>query len=306
MDSDNFDKFIEETIFPELEPLEKKRQEKVNIFWIITVCIIAIDIIFVALTHSIFSLFFVLIISLIGISIARSALFKSYDAEFSAHAIGNIAKFIDKNLTYNRNGHISPNEYKASRLFLRSYDGFTGRDLISGKLGKTEVKFSYLYTYYEEETEDSDGHKTTHTYTIFDGLFFIADFNKRFSGEVYLFPHGFRFFSPRKGTKKIPLENPNFNDIFDVYGSDPVVSMYAISTSLMDRLLNFKQKTGSKINMSLIDSRLYLAISGYKPFKVPIFNTVYNKDIYYGYLKQLKFASGIVDELNLNTRIWSV
>lgn len=306
MDSDNFDKFIEETIFPELEPLEKKRQEKVNIFWIITVCIIAIDIIFVALTHSIFSLFFVLIISLIGISIARSALFKSYDAEFSAHAIGNIAKFIDKNLTYNRNGHISPNEYKASRLFLRSYDGFTGRDLIAGKLDKTEVKFSYLYTYYEEETEDSDGHKTTHTYTIFDGLFFIADFNKRFSGEVYLFPHGFRFFSPRKGTKKIPLENPNFNDIFDVYGSDPVVSMYAISTSLMDRLLNFKQKTGSKINMSLIDSRLYLAISGYKPFKVPIFNTVYNKDIYYGYLKQLKFASGIVDELNLNTRIWSV
>lgn len=306
MDSDNFDKFIEETIFPELEPLEKKRQEKVNIFWIITVCIIAIDIIFVALTHSIFYLFFVLIISLIGISIARSTLFKSYDAEFSAHAIGNIAKFIDKNLNYNRNGHISPDGYKASRLFLRSYDGFTGRDLISGKLDKTEVKFSYLYTYYEEETEDSDGHKTTHTYTIFDGLFFIADFNKRFSGEVYLFPHGFRFFSPRKGTKKIPLENPNFNDIFDVYGSDPVVSMYAISTSLMDRLLNFKQKTGSKINMSLIDSTLYLAISGYKPFKVPIFNTVYNKDIYYGYLKQLKFASGIVDELNLNTRIWSV
>jgi hypothetical protein len=82
--------------------------------------------------------------------------------------------------------------------------------------------------------------------------------------------------------------------------------MYAISTSLMDRLLNFKQKTGSKINMSLIDSTLYLAISGYKPFKVPIFDTVYNKEIYYGYLSQLKFASGIVDELNLNTRIWSV
>jgi hypothetical protein len=301
----NFDKFIEETIYPELEPLEKKRQEKVNIFWIITVCIIILDIILIVLIQSIFSLFFIGIISLIGIGFLRNGLFKSYDAEFSAHAIGNITKFIDKNLTYNRNAYISPNEYKASRLFLTSYDGYAGRDLVLGKLGKTEVKFSYLYTYYEEETEDSDGNKTTHRYTIFDGLFFIADFNKRFSGEVYLFPHGFRFFSPRKGTKKIPLENPNFNDIFDVYGSDPVVSMYAISTSLMDRLLNFKQKTGSKINMSLIDSTLYLAISGYKPFKVPIFDTVYNKEIYYGYLRQLKFASGIVDELNLNTRIWS-
>jgi hypothetical protein len=307
-DNENFDKFIEETIFPELEPLEKTRQEKVNTFWIIIVCIAVLDIILFVMTQSLFTGLFALIISLAAAGIARNALFKKYDADFSSHAIGNIAKFIDKNLTYARNGHISPQEYKASRLFLRSYDGFTGRDLVSGKLDKTQVKFSYLYTYYEEESEDSDGHKTTHTYTIFDGLFFIADFNKRFNGEVYLFPHSFNLFSfsPRKGTKKIPLENPEFNNLFDVYGSDPVVSMYAISTSLMDRLLNFKKKTNSKINMSLINSTLFLAISGYKPFKIPIFETVYNKNLYYGYLGQLKFATGIVDEFNLNTRIWSV
>ncbi|MGC8555277.1 MAG: DUF3137 domain-containing protein [Candidatus Acidulodesulfobacterium sp.] len=303
-DTENFDKFIEETIFPELEPLEKTRQQKVNIFWIIIACIVSIDIIVFAITQSIFSTIFSLIISLAIIGITKNALFKKYDTEFSSHAIGNITKFIDKNLIYNRNGHISPEEYKASRLFLKSYDGFIGRDLVTGKLDKTQVKFSYLYTYYEEESEDSDGHKTTHRYTIFDGLFFIADFNKKFSGEVYLFPHGFRFFSPRKGTNKILLENPEFNSIFDVYGSDPVVSMYAISTSLMDRLLNFKKKTNSKINMSLINSTLYLAVSGYKPFKVPIFDTVYNKNLYYGYLGQLKFATGIVDEFNLNTRIW--
>ncbi len=36
-DNENFDKFIEETILPELEPLEKIGQEKVNIFWVIVV-----------------------------------------------------------------------------------------------------------------------------------------------------------------------------------------------------------------------------------------------------------------------------
>jgi hypothetical protein len=196
MDNENFDKFIEETIFPQLEPLEKSRQEKVNIFWGIAVFIIILDIVAYAITQSLFTLSFILILSFIAASITKNLLFKKYDAEFSSHAIGNIAKFIDKNLTYSRNAFISQSEYKASNLFLRSYDGYTGRDLVTGKLDKTQVKFSYLYTYYEEESEDSDGHKTTHRYTIFDGLFFIADFNKRFSGEVYLFPHGFRFFSP--------------------------------------------------------------------------------------------------------------
>ena len=121
-----------------------------------------------------------------------------------------------------------------------------------------------------------------------------------------MFPHGFRFFSPRGGAKKIPLENPDFNRIFDVYGSDPVVSMYAISTSLMDRLLNFSERVNSKINMSLINSTLYLAIGNYKPFKVPVFDTVFNKEIYYDYLKRLQFATGIVEDFNLNTRIWTV
>jgi len=305
---EDFDKFIEETIFPELNPLEETRKRNVTYFWVALMIIIAVALSVIVIYQSIFTVFFVIILSIIISGILHGAIFKKYDAEFSSKAIGNIVKFIDKNLEYERNSHISEAEYKSSRLFLTGYDGFSGKDLVYGKLNKTSLKFSYLYTYYEEESEDSDGHKTTHRYTIFDGLFFIADFNKRFNGEVYVFPHGFRFFSPRKGTKKIPMEDPDFNSLFDVYGSDPVISMYVISTSLIKRLMDFKRKTGSKngVNLSLINSTLNIAVNNYKPFKVPFFKTVFDKEIYYGYLNQLKFATGIVDDLNLNTRIWTV
>ncbi|MHB1644897.1 MAG: DUF3137 domain-containing protein [Candidatus Acididesulfobacter diazotrophicus] len=303
---DDFDKFIEDTVFPELNPLEEIRKNKLTTFWIGITVISVIAFIIIVISLNVFAIFFVLILSLISISFFYRSIFKSYDAEFSSKAIGNIVKFINKNLEYSRNSHITEAEYKSSKLFLTGYDGFSGRDLVYGKIDKTAIKFSYLYTYYEEEDEDSNGNKTTHTCTIFAGLFLIADFNKIFSGEVYVFPHGFRLFSPRKGTKKISLEDPNFNDLFDVYGSDPVVSMYVISTSLAARLLDFKKRFNSKANFSLINSTLCLAINDYKPFKVPVFTTVLNKDIYYNYLNQLKFATGIVDDLNLNTRIWTV
>jgi hypothetical protein len=305
---DDFDKFIEKTIFPELSPLEETRKSKVTSFWAGTIVIIIIALSAALIFQSAFTAILTLILSVLAVGFLYNILFKSYDADFSSKAIRSIVKFIDKNLEYQRNSHISEAEYKSSRLFLTGYDGFSGRDLVYGKLDKTAVKFSYLYTYYEEESEDSDGHKTTRRYTIFDGLFFIADFNKRFNGEVYLFPHGFRFFSPRKGTKKIPLEDPDFNSLFDVYGSDPVISMYVISTSLMKRLLDFRNKVNAKrgVSLSLINSTLNIAVSNYKPFKVPFFSTVFDKEIYYHYLDQLKFATGIVDDLNLNTRIWTV
>ncbi len=326
---DDFYKFIDEKIFPELESIEAKRKKSieairkkiVSMLCVIPVFIIIFFIIgIVTVTYitniivasTIGGIIFVvyLIIFVVYCCIIKSIIkkYEKYISEFSSVIIGNIAKSIDNNLEYARNSHITPSEYKASGLFLTRYDRFDGKDLVYGKLDKTEIKFSYLSTYHNEIKANI---AKIVEHPIFDGLFFIADFNKRFSGEVYLIPHipglGFFFHSPRSGTKKILLENHNFNRKFDVYGSDPVVTMYTISTSFVDRLLNFSRETYPMLftRMSLINSTLYLAIWGkYKP-EVPVRGTVFNKKICYDYLKQLKFATGIVEELNLNTRIWT-
>lgn len=304
---EDFNKFLEEVIFPELTPLEKLRNKKVTVFWVSLTFIVIFALLVIITFQSVFVAFFMVIFVLIISVMLLNGLSRKYSLEFSSKAIGSIVKFIDKNLEYDRKGHISESDYKESKLFLTWYDGFTGSDLVYGKIDKTSIKFSYLYTYYEDEDEDSEGHRTTHTHTIFSGLFFIADFNKKFNGEVYVFSHQSGFFSPRKGTKKIPMEDPDFNKIFDVYGSDPIVSMYVISTSLVKRLLEFVEKTKTKneIALSFINSVLYIAVSNYKPFEIPFFKTIFDKKIYYSYLEQLKFATSIVNELNLNTRIWT-
>ncbi len=314
---DDFDRFLEDKIIPELKPLEEKRKYLSAAMLLSLLIIIGIGIGTSIITvnfssFSFFSLFFGSIFLILYcyafyqflVIIGLVLWYKGYKTEFSAKIIGNIVKFIDKDLEYSEDEYISKEDYNVSGLFPTHYNGYTGADLVSGKLGKTIIKFSYLYTFFREVHRDKDGHTTETIKTIFKGLFFIADFNKKFSDIVYVLPHKFEFLSPLR-SHKITLEDPDFNKNFDVYGSDPVVSRYIISTSLMKRLLDFKNKIKSNFSISFINSNIYIAISGYKSFSIPFFKTLYNKNIYYNYLNQLIFATDIVNSLNLDTRIWT-
>lgn len=57
-------------------------------------------------------------------------------------------------------------------------------------VGSTSIEFSQVHAEYKTETthRDDDGHETTdeHWHTIFQGIFFIADFNKDFRTQVLL------------------------------------------------------------------------------------------------------------------------
>jgi len=58
----------------------------------------------------------------------------------------------------------------------------------------------------------------------------------------------------------IKLEDPEFEKEFCVYGINQIESRYIFSTSLMHRILEFKRKWNTKIYLSFVDSKLYIAI----------------------------------------------
>jgi hypothetical protein len=73
----------------------------------------------------------------------------------------------------------------------------------------------------------------------------------------------------------------------------------------MERILGFKRLTGN-IELSFVDSHIYVAIP-YREnlFEANVFSplTSYSKLESYHY--HLKLVAGIVEELNLNNRIWT-
>lgn len=52
------------------------------------------------------------------------------------------------------------------------------------------------------------------------------------------------------------LEDPEFEKHFAVYSSDQVQAGYILSTSLMSRIVDFKEKSSRRIHLSFIGSIL--------------------------------------------------
>ena len=104
----------------------------------------------------------------------------------------------------------------------------------------------------------------------------------------------------------VKLEDPEFERHFSVYSNDQIEARYILSMSLMKRIVDFKQRTGRKIYMSFVGSKVFVAISYRRNlFEPRIFKTLLDFEPIRQYFEDLELAIGIVDDLNLNTRIWS-
>ena len=313
--------YYETTLMGELQTLEQQRLDVAKKLTIAIVVVLALAAgILLAFGRHFFAnpmlLLFPLVIGVIIIGAMAHYLSRNYVSGFKAGVIANIVKFIDESLTYRPNACMPHAVFKGSKIFQHSADRYRGDDWVSGKVGATALEFSEIHAEYKTETRDSKGHTQTHWHTIFKGLFFRADFNKNFNGSTVVLPDTAErlFGSLGKWLQSInftrgdliKLEDPDFEREFAVYGDDQIEARYILSTSLMRRILDFKQRTGKKIHLSFVHSCLYVAIPYTKDlFEPRLFHTLLDFQPIQQYFQDLQLAISIVEDLNLNTRIWT-
>lgn len=235
---------------------------------------------------------------------------KRYETEVKRQIIPVIVGTISPGVNYDGAHHVEETEYNNSRLFPRA-DRYRGEDLLHGKLGATDFKISEIHTQRRRKTKN----KTKYT-TLFKGVFMVADFHKHFNGRTQVLPDTaerlFGHFLGRKmqktgrqGMELVELEDVDFEKEFAVYSSDQTEARYILSTSLMRRILQLKQSWDSNIYLSFSDGKIYLAIRTTKDFfKVNFYKPITVQKIWV-YLEELLACLDMIEELNLNLRIWS-
>lgn len=253
---------------------------------------------------------------------------RDYRSHFKQMIIEPLIHFIDPNLRYAPDGFIDLLVFQRAEIFQRYVNEYDGEDLVCGTIDKTTIHFSEVRAYYKEENENSlltsaltpkdsigsllDKYK----HTVFKGLFFVADFNKDFLGQVLVMPDKAEKYFGRFGKmlqshnfirgELMKMDNAEFEQAFAVYGSDQIQARYVLTPVIMDKILDFKKKTGAAICLSFKDSVLYITV----PCKRNLFEPKYFKSIVdyidtFRYFQDLTLFISIVDELNLNTRIWT-
>lgn len=313
----DFREFYETNLKPELEIIDRERKlvnRRVITVLCFTIAAIALEIVLIparaAFVRSALPMV-TFVAGMVGTGLAG----KNYRRDFKSKVISRISSFVDEGLEYRPEGMIPLNEFLNSRIFHGPVDSYTGEDYFRGKTGKTDIRFSEVTA--RQKTPDGGGSGSGTEYIIlFRGIFIVADFNKHFKTHTLVLPdtaerifgkfgQTLQSISTGRG-KLVRLENPDFEKEFCVYGDDQVEARYILSPSLMERILAFRRKWNSRMSLSFSDSKLYIAINiNRNLFETRIFRSVTDYDFMEENFRFLTLLTGLVDDLNLNTRIWT-
>jgi hypothetical protein len=305
--------FYDSTLKPQIKELELKRQRAVTgsiiAIMVLTIVGLFVGLMIVSSGGPVFLLFPLIVAVIIGGVVFRLAT-SGYRNDFKHTIIRSIIEFLEPGLRYNPDFGISKELFRAGDMFRHKIDRYHSEDMVQGKVGQTDIAFSEVHAEYK-----TGSGKDTHWHTIFKGLVFIGDFHKDFRGRMVVLPDTAEKLFGGLGQKLqgwnlsrnslIKMDDPEFEREFVVYGTDQVESRYILSPSLMERICAFRKKIGTQLFLGFAGSRVFVAIPKKEDWFEPVFFGATGFDKVLAYAAQLRFAAGIVEELNLNTRIWS-
>jgi len=309
--------FYYKTLYPVLQALEKERtQLKHRIVTVGVIYTVVVGFIAITLFSSFFNLDMIAFFAFAyfaGGGIIYKFLIKEYRSEFKQKVISPLINAIDENLNYTAHLHIDPLHFSRSKLFNSRVDRVSGNDYVNGKVDGINIQFSDFHA--EKKHKDSKGR--TSWSTIFQGLFIVSEFNKNFHGTTVVLPDTAQStFGDLIGNwlqsnnlsrgELIKMDDPEFEREFVVYGSDQIEARYILSHTLMKKLLLYKKKTQQDVFVSFTSKNINLAIAYNKDlFEPSVFHSLLKYKIAMEYVQTLHLATGIVEELKLNTKLWS-
>jgi len=276
--------------------LLKKKATRRSFWWCVGILAIAVPAtIFLQLEFGGIILFVFILLLIITLFIFQS-LGRPLSEYYKKEIIGRMVEALVENGRYSPNQGISETTFNESNLFIRP-DRYDSEDLISGMIDKT----SFLFAEIHAEEKQSNG-KSTHWVTIFKGFFFIADFHKNFTGRTVVSRNS--FFKWKSG--RVKLENVEFEKRFDVFSTDQLEARYLLTPSMMERIIALDDRLGGDIVLSFYNSNVIIAISSStNHFESSLWSSIDNTDKLQREYNLISSMISIVEELNLNTRIWS-
>jgi len=326
-----FEKFAGKKIYSELLKLEKKRKHLFNSQIVMAVISILfflgsfISFFLFIDDNRVNKLFFVVAFfsfftSIYFIFTTKHSM-DNYRKDYKHNIINRIISYISENLDYYPHDHVPPVYFTMSGLLTKTPDRCQGEDLVKGKIEKTEIMLSEIKAQFKHERYHRHslfmkGRKYKSYTTGFNGLFFVADFNKSFRENLVVLPDiAEKFFGNIVGTgiqkfnftrkNLIKLENIKFEKYFVVYGSDQIESRYILTPDVMENIVSLREELDKDISLSFIANKMFVAIPYRKNlFEPSYFKSVVEKKDIMLYFDILNTMIGIVERFELNKRIW--
>ncbi len=307
MDYVDFDSLAQK-LAPTLQVLENKRKELLRkgrsegLIYAAVFLVIGVIALLILKLEGIFAPIVIVAISVIIFITCINNKSKIFSSFYKEGVVDEIIHAFCPNATYSPNDGVGEELFRNSGLFT-SPDRYHAEDLIEGCLDKTSFICSEVHA--EERRARSTKNGVQYYWEdIFKGFLFIADFHKEFQGETTILRNS--FFKVKMGASRVKMENPDFEKVFDVFSTNQIEARYLITPSMMERMLKLDSNFKKGVTISFRNSTILVAIPDSKNrFEADVWSSLNDMSILKSDFAVLQSLLEIVDELNLNTRIWS-
>jgi Protein of unknown function (DUF3137) len=269
--------FYNHTIHPELMRMEQRRHRL--LLFLGFSFLLLLGIILLQIYINILVITLVLIIPLVAYITYIYNELEAFRSTFKPKIVSLLLDFIDNDVTYNvplkyiEKASISPQTFKASRLFNTSAPDFMGEDYIEGEMGELSFEMSELsvkeFSPVRNRLDD-----------VFRGVFLHARFVRPVQaegGEILLLPrHRKQYLSKSiksftvKGARQFEPQFQRFNDEFIVFTTPTANTKGFLSEDMQKAILRYRDKEGKEVYMSFIANDIYIAVTQDKDLLEPV------------------------------------
>lgn len=297
--------------------LKYRRQSKRHVLISLAIVAVCIPVAVIISEPLIVFIALMAVVTTVGILWATmvSPVFKKLKAMFQTNLIRNYVHALLQDSQFIPDRHHSLTDYYESMLYTINVDRESGENYVSGKFDKTELSFSYLHTEYKKVTHTKNGTRTT-WHTIFQGVFLCADSNKHFAGKTLILPDtaekylgGFGKWLQRQAGnpagEMVYMENRSFEKEFVVYSTDPVEARYLITPKIQEEITAIKKSLRTDFRLSFINEHIFITISRDSIFQLKPSMSFTDPATLKYYLKDILGLLSLIQQLDLNIRIWT-
>ena len=306
-----FADYYDQHILPEVAKMEAMRKGVLKRFWIqlaigLTLLLFPL---WVFVFNSLIELGILLIlIPVVGIFVIVHGAYRWKGKVKGSAPYMKIFKFFGKDYKYDPDGGMDPDKLREHFHLLPDWDRHSESDQVSGSFNGCRLKLCMMHLEEKHEDEDSDGNKSTHYTTIFDGLCVLMQLKQSTPAHIVVRDKLLSFsFKNGRGKDTIKLEDPVFNKTFKTYATDQVEARVFITPAFMERLLAVRGRKhiknlsfavrGDKLLM-LIEDRNAAMFGHSSLFKEMTFVEECNN-----VLGSMGMVFDIIDSLNLDDRV---
>jgi hypothetical protein len=233
---------------------------------------------------------------------------------FKKSVFSRLVHYINPSFEYIEKAHIGLREWLHSGLFTEENYSITGGDQVIGMHnGVPFQSCNITVTYRPSFTSEKDPDDC-----VFSGNYFVARFHKTFPTPIYIHPRKGVFGAINDSTttsylntqgNKILLEDPDFQEQFNVYCDDQVMARYVLTPVMMERLKAINKRNKGKLYMAINQNNIVMATNSENATEVgnSAYGMMFTKidlallDRIY---QELTGQLTMIDTLKLNQTLW--